>query len=165
MARPGSLCRTPPDLGAQLEAALAKGIPTTTPKFRKEIATAFVQSAANRALAVAPQAGRLRYTTSWPTRDLAEEKILEKCQQIYDEPCALIAVNDTVLSPGAGGTWPVRDAPRVRYAGPFNLERIPGMRAEDLQRELESLFERENMSPTPGTTMIPATFLRVTVRV
>ena len=38
-------------------------------------------------------------------------------------------------------------------------------RAEDLQRELESLFERENVSPTPGTTMIPATFLRVTVRV
>jgi hypothetical protein len=28
----------------------------------------------------------------------------------------------------------VRDAPRVRYAGPFNLERIPGMRAPDLQR-------------------------------
>jgi len=124
----------PPGLEAQLEAALAKGIPTTTPKFRKEIATAFVQSAANRALAVAPKAGRLRYTASWPTRDLAEERTLEKCQQIYDEPCALIAVNDTVLSPGAGGTWPVRDAPRVRYTGPFNLERIPGMRAEDLQR-------------------------------
>jgi SAM-dependent methyltransferase len=38
-------------------------------------------------------------------------------------------------------------------------------RAGDLQRELESLFERENRSPTPGTTLIPATFLRVTVRV
>jgi SAM-dependent methyltransferase len=38
-------------------------------------------------------------------------------------------------------------------------------RAEDLQRELEELFERENRSPTPGTTVIPATFLRVTVRV
>jgi hypothetical protein len=38
-------------------------------------------------------------------------------------------------------------------------------RAEHLQRELESLFERENRSPTPGTTVIPATFLRVTVRV
>jgi SAM-dependent methyltransferase len=38
-------------------------------------------------------------------------------------------------------------------------------RAEDLQRELEALFERENRSTTPGTTVIPATFLRVTVRV
>jgi SAM-dependent methyltransferase len=38
-------------------------------------------------------------------------------------------------------------------------------RAEDLQRELEALFERENRSTTPGTTVIPATFLRVTVSV
>jgi ubiquinone/menaquinone biosynthesis C-methylase UbiE len=38
-------------------------------------------------------------------------------------------------------------------------------RAEDLQRELEALFEQENRSQTPGTTVIPATFLRVTVRV
>jgi len=38
-------------------------------------------------------------------------------------------------------------------------------RAQDLQRELESLFERENRSPTPGTTVVPATFLRVTVKV
>jgi SAM-dependent methyltransferase len=38
-------------------------------------------------------------------------------------------------------------------------------RAEELQRELESLFERENISPTPATTVIPATFLRVTVTV
>ena len=37
-------------------------------------------------------------------------------------------------------------------------------RAEDLQRELATLFEQENRSPTPGTTVIPATFLRVTVK-
>lgn len=38
-------------------------------------------------------------------------------------------------------------------------------RAADLQRELEALFEQENVSRTPGTTVIPATYLRVTVRV
>jgi ubiquinone/menaquinone biosynthesis C-methylase UbiE len=38
-------------------------------------------------------------------------------------------------------------------------------RATDLQRELEALFEQENRSPTPGTTVIPATFLRVTVKI
>jgi hypothetical protein len=37
-------------------------------------------------------------------------------------------------------------------------------RAADLQEELEALFENQNRSPTPGTTSIPATFLRVTVR-
>ena len=38
-------------------------------------------------------------------------------------------------------------------------------RTANLQRDLESLFERENISPTEGTTVIPARFLRVTVRV
>ncbi|HEU4608555.1 MAG TPA: class I SAM-dependent methyltransferase [Chitinophagaceae bacterium] len=36
-------------------------------------------------------------------------------------------------------------------------------KAADLQRELEELFVRENRSGNPGTTSIPATFLRVTV--
>jgi serine/threonine protein kinase len=119
---------------ALLEAALAKSMPATTRKFREETATAFVNATANRALAVAPHAGKLRYTASWPTRDLAEEKALEKCQQFYDEPCALIAVNDATLPAGADGIWPVRDAARLRYVGPFNVERIPAMRAADLQR-------------------------------
>ena len=38
-------------------------------------------------------------------------------------------------------------------------------KAADLQRELEALFERENKSETAGATLIPATFLRVTVTV
>src|SRR5216117_1914383 len=37
-------------------------------------------------------------------------------------------------------------------------------RAVDLHKELVALFESQNQSPTPGTTSIPATFLRVTVR-
>lgn len=38
-------------------------------------------------------------------------------------------------------------------------------RAADLLRELEELFESQNTSEVPGTTVIPATFLRVTVAV
>jgi len=119
---------------SQLELALAKSLPATTPKFRKETAGVFAEAPANRALAVARQAGKLRYTSDWPTREVAEEKGLERCQLVYDEPCALLAVNNAVLPPGADGNWPVRDAPRMRYTGPFNLERIPVVRAKDLQR-------------------------------
>jgi len=36
-------------------------------------------------------------------------------------------------------------------------------KAEQLQRELEDLFESQNTSPKPGHSLIPATFLRVTV--
>jgi SAM-dependent methyltransferase len=38
-------------------------------------------------------------------------------------------------------------------------------KAEELQRELEALFERTNQSAVKGTTVIPATFLKVTVAV
>ena len=38
-------------------------------------------------------------------------------------------------------------------------------RASDLQKELETLFNSQNISPTKGATSIPATFLRVTVAV
>ena len=36
-------------------------------------------------------------------------------------------------------------------------------RSEDLKTELDALFNRENESPDPGATIIPATYLRVTV--
>jgi ubiquinone/menaquinone biosynthesis C-methylase UbiE len=40
-----------------------------------------------------------------------------------------------------------------------------GGRAEDLQAELEELFNRQNTSPSKDTTTIPATYLCVTVQV
>ena len=38
-------------------------------------------------------------------------------------------------------------------------------KAAALQQELEALFERQNQSGTNDSTLIPATFLRVTVAV
>jgi len=38
-------------------------------------------------------------------------------------------------------------------------------KTQELQRQLEDLFERQNVSKSPGLTSIPATFLRVTVNV
>ena len=55
-----------------------------------------------------------------------------------------------------------------RYYGPtmnaFDAAEKNG-RAADLQKELETLFESQNKSPNREATSIPATFLRVTVRV
>jgi class 3 adenylate cyclase len=119
----------------QLQAALAKSIPAAPAESRKESVLGYARTAPNRAMAVAPKAGKLRYTANWPTRDLAAEKVLEKCQHRYDEPCALVAVNDTVEPAGAAGVWPVTDAPRVRYSGTFRPDQIPGLRDEDLQRK------------------------------
>ncbi|MES3000805.1 MAG: class I SAM-dependent methyltransferase [Pseudomonadota bacterium] len=55
-----------------------------------------------------------------------------------------------------------------RYYGPtmnaFDAADKNG-KAQALQAELEALFTRENRSTDPATTTIPATFLRVTVKV
>jgi hypothetical protein len=38
-------------------------------------------------------------------------------------------------------------------------------KASELQRELEELFNAQNRSADPNKTSIPATFLRITVRI
>ena len=55
-----------------------------------------------------------------------------------------------------------------QYYGPtMNAFEAAGKngRAEELQKELENLFETQNTAPRGDTTKIPATFLRVTVSV
>jgi SAM-dependent methyltransferase len=80
----------------------------------------------------------------------------------------------------AGNVSCVRDTYHFNYPGPptelvaaFRLYYGPTMnafdaaaadgRTDDLQRELETLFNTQNVSRVRGTTAIPATFLRVTV--
>jgi class 3 adenylate cyclase len=124
----------PLSLEAQVAAALARGLPTATPKSRADTAKGFVGLGPHRALAIAPKAARSWRTGDWPTPELAEEKVLERCQHQTDEPCALLALGEALAPAGADGRWPIRDMPRVRYAGAFNAERIPGVRARDLRK-------------------------------
>jgi hypothetical protein len=121
-------------LQTQLSAALARSIPKAASSYREQVAEAFVKLNMHRAMAVASQAQKTYRTGEWPSRELAQEKLLEKCQQHYDEPCALVATNDDVIAPGSDGSLPLRDAPKVRYSGIFNPERVPGIRQRDEQR-------------------------------
>jgi hypothetical protein len=54
---------------------------------------------------------------------------LEVCQVRYGKPCVLIATDDKANDPGV-----VRDMPRVRYAGMFDVHQIPGVNTEVLTR-------------------------------
>jgi class 3 adenylate cyclase len=124
----------PQQLEVRLAAALARHIPGAATKYRDEITAGFVKLTTNRAMALALQTNGSFRTGEWPTREIAEEKALEKCQAQHNEPCAIIAVNDDVMSHAGGGSLPTRDAARVRYAGLYNAERIPGIRPRDAQR-------------------------------
>jgi class 3 adenylate cyclase len=124
----------PPVLEAQLITALGTGVPTTSAKYREDTSVAFGKLTSHRAIAIARRAGGTWRTGDWSSREVAEEKALEKCSQFFDEPCAIIATDDAIAPSAANGTWPVSDAPRIRYAGFFNPERIPAVRPRTLQR-------------------------------
>lgn len=122
------------DLEAKLADALGRSLPGVSEKVRADAVTAYVRSSRSRALAVAPRAGKMWRTTGWPNADVVRERVLERCQQYYDEPCILVAVEDSVLPPGPGNATTLWDMPRVRYQGPYDVTRIPALRDKELQR-------------------------------
>ena len=61
-----------------------------------------------------------------PSAENAETSALENCQVNYGQPCALIAVDDTLAPMPADRNWPRRDMPRARYSGDFDPAQIPG---------------------------------------
>lgn len=94
-----------------------------------------------------------------------EEKVVERfgAAGIPKERIAFARETFTFSYPTASSTLVAafRD-----YYGPtmnaFEAARKNGKEAS-LQKELDELFERQNKSPEPGATSIPATFLKVTV--
>lgn len=130
----GILVEPPPSLEEQLDAALAKAVPTLNAKARQDVVAGFVKAPSHRAVAAARLVGGTWHTGDWPSVDIAAEKALEKCQQFHEEICAVVAVNGQIVPPDERGLWEVNDATRVLYAGGFDIERIPAMRPKDLQR-------------------------------
>jgi len=125
---------TPQAFERQLAAALAQALPAKPAPYGGETASAYAKLPGHRAIAVARHAGGTWRTGGWSTREAAEEKALERCQLVYGEPCALAASDDALAPAGADGSRPARDMARVRYAGLFNPERIPALRAADARR-------------------------------
>ena len=118
------------DLAPKLVSILEK----TGVRSAKDAGTNYSRSGMHRSLAIAPKAKGPWWTFEWPSREIAEEKVLEKCLQFYDEPCAIIATDESLSTPRSDGVWFTQDAPRVRYAGTFNPERIPALRHQALSR-------------------------------
>jgi hypothetical protein len=56
--------------------------------------------------------------------EVAERVTLEGCQISYGQPCILIASNDTLRAPDPHSA-PRQDMPRVRYSGPFQVDKVP----------------------------------------
>ena len=74
-------------------------------------------------------------------------------------------VRDTYIFNYRGAPSALVEAFRKFYGPTMNAFEAAdkGGKADDLQRELETLFGSQNRSPSEATTTIPATFLRVSV--
>ena len=121
-------------LGEDLGTLLSAILPNSSAKARERLLADYTGAGKHRAFVIAPKARAHWWSGDWPSLELAQEKVLERCQAAFDEPCAVVAADDAVIASDAKGAWLPRDMPRARYSGPFDPERIPGLRASTAQR-------------------------------
>lgn len=107
-----------------LGALLILGAPTRGAEWRDRVVNEYEQAKPPRAIALAPGKGSwMRRRNNADGQSIVEET-LEACQLHWGQPCALLAVDDAIVS-DASGNWRLQDMARVRYAGTFNPERVP----------------------------------------
>ncbi len=120
----------PPLHDVLLAKMAAYSIPTNE---REDHAKWYDAAVGHKGLAVAIRARHKHGTAGWPTVNAAEIGALEACQLTYEEPCALIAVDDRIEAE-TGRPPALRDMPRTRYAGAFDPQQIPRARPDLLRR-------------------------------
>ncbi len=111
-------------LGAILDATQAK----LNERTRAKLIEDYFAIGLHRAFAIAPKAQARWWTGDWSTSKAAEEKVLERCQIAYDEPCVLAALDEVIAAPAGEPPRPGRDMPKVRYSGDFDPAQIPAIR-------------------------------------
>ena len=96
-----------------------------------------------------------------------ESNVVERFDRAGISADRVAFARDTYTFRFAGTTSEFVAAFRQYYGPTMNAFEAAGKsgREADLQKELEALFESQNTSSVPGLTVIPATFLRVTVMV
>jgi hypothetical protein len=113
-------------LTEQLLARYAAALPSLSTQAREQRVRDYVQAKEHKAQAVSLQPAGTWRATGRADAQSAEDAALENCQAFHGQPCVLVAVNETVVPPPGGGIWTGRDMPRVRYAGNFDPNQIPG---------------------------------------
>jgi hypothetical protein len=113
-------------LTEQLLARLAAALPSLSTQAREQRVRDYVQAKEHKAQAVSLQPAGTWRATGRADAQSAEDAALENCQAFHGQPCVLVAINETAVPPPGGGIWTGRDMPRVRYAGNFDPNQIPG---------------------------------------
>src|SRR5260370_10175182 len=107
-------------------AILDRSLPDMPSKVRERAALDYLALVSHRAFALAPKAHSRWLTGDWPSRETAIEKVLERCQLYFNEPCAVIAADEELIAPGTDRTFATMEMPPVVYRGKFDPDHIPG---------------------------------------
>ena len=108
-------------------AMLRQSVPLLTEERAQSIVERYGQGVLGHwALAASPASDAyVSVVAGLVTAEAAEETALERCQIATGVPCVPILVGDE--SRGRIGATAARDMPRLRYAGAFDPEQVPGM--------------------------------------
>ncbi len=115
-----------------LIAQLAVVAPEQSQKGREDTARGYERLGGRKAIAALVGTARTWRGGGYKSTERAEEAALESCQFQHGAPCAIVAVDDKVLTPS--DQWPRRDMARVRYEGHFDPSRIPSLREDTVNR-------------------------------
>jgi hypothetical protein len=109
-----------------LSARMAAAVPGLGGRALDNATQAYEGGQAHKAQAASAVPPGLWRAFGRPTAENAEISALENCQINYGQPCALIAVDETLAPMPVDRNWPRRDMPRARYSGDFDPAQIPG---------------------------------------
>jgi len=109
-----------------LSERLASAAPNLSGSSREDHARAYAEARGHKAQAASPEAPGVWRAIERPSAENAEVSALENCQIAYGRACVLIVVNDAILPAPTDNKWQPQDMPRVRYAGLFEPDQIPG---------------------------------------
>jgi hypothetical protein len=107
-------------------AQLTRALPAFAAAERDSTAKTYEQGVTHKAFTVNVKDNGYWRVFSWQTPEDVEEATLEGCESYYGDPCALVAVDDT-MKVGVDGALVLRDMPRVRYEGVFDTNQIPAV--------------------------------------
>ena len=136
-----------------LSARMASAVPGLGGKALQNAERAYETGQAHKAQAASPDPPGLWRAFGRPSVENAETSALENCQINYDQPCALIAVDETLAPMPADRDWPRRDMPRARYSGTFDPAQIPG--SAPALRERSDIINYRTAAPPKAVAFTP----------
>lgn len=133
--------RAPSALSKAMKLILSLATPSISETTRNLIVRDYEAAQGHKAQAIEPQTKRFWRSVWRETPARAVEAALEGCQFRYQNPCAIIAVDDEVAE---DSKLMPKSMPRLAYKGKFDLAMIPAVREATLNRGEIRLYEKSS---------------------